>query len=98
MNVAFTRARSKLIIVGSRTTLMGTPLLASFFDLMEEHDWILTLPPNAHLLHAPVPSEVPTKRIRPDDDTGGSVKRVRTRTGGEGILRGHPILKDLFDQ
>ncbi|KAI0635451.1 Dna2-domain-containing protein [Trametes polyzona] len=51
MNVSFTRARSKLIIIGSRKTLQGTPLLQEFFQLMDSQGWILTLPPDAHLLH-----------------------------------------------
>lgn len=96
MNVAFTRARSKLIIVGSRTTLMGTPLLASFFDLMQERDWILKLPPDAHLLHASAPSGTPTKRGRANYDSGGPTKKIRTGAVNEGVLKGRPILKDLL--
>lgn len=52
MNVAFTRARSKLVIFGSRSTLSRTPLLESFFQLMEGEGWILQLPGNAHEAHA----------------------------------------------
>ncbi|KAF9010450.1 Dna2-domain-containing protein [Hymenopellis radicata] len=52
MNVSFTRARSKLIIFGSRKTLQGTPLLKEFFVLMESKDWILQLPAGAHASHA----------------------------------------------
>ena len=52
MNVAFTRARSKLVIFGSRSTLARTPLLKSFFQLMEGEGWILRLPRDAHEAHA----------------------------------------------
>jgi DNA replication ATP-dependent helicase Dna2 len=52
MNVAFTRARSKLVIFGSRSTLAQVPLLESFFQLMEGEGWILRLPGNAHEAHA----------------------------------------------
>lgn len=75
---------------------MGTPLLASFFDLMQERDWILKLPPDAHLLHVAAPSETPTKRTRSTHDAGGPVKKIRTGAVDEGVLRGHPILKDLL--
>lgn len=51
MNVSFTRARSKLVIFGSRSTLRGDPLLAQFFELMESQGWVYDLPPDAHLVH-----------------------------------------------
>jgi len=54
MNVSFTRARSKLVILGSRKTLQREPLLAHFFDLMEGQGWILTLPLGADVAHAGV--------------------------------------------
>jgi DNA replication ATP-dependent helicase Dna2 len=52
MNVAFTRARSKLVIFGSRSTLARTSLLESFFELMEGEGWIVQLPRDAHEAHA----------------------------------------------
>ncbi|KAJ2918121.1 hypothetical protein MD484_g2295, partial [Candolleomyces efflorescens] len=51
MNVSFTRARSKLVIFGSRKTLKGDALLGQFFELMEGRGWVYELPPNAHLVH-----------------------------------------------
>lgn len=96
MNVAFTRARSKLIIIGSRTTLMGTPLLASFFDLMQERDWILQLPPDAHRLHDSVLPNAASKKRNRSEDAGGSIKKMRTCAGEEGILKGRPLLTDIF--
>ncbi|OSD07732.1 Dna2-domain-containing protein [Trametes coccinea BRFM310] len=93
MNVSFTRARSKLIIVGSRKTLQGAPLLSEFFDLMDNQGWILTLPPDAHLMHDFAAARRNTPKKRPakemvDDGTnedsaplrgseGGSVKRSK---------------------
>jgi DNA replication ATP-dependent helicase Dna2 len=52
MNVSFTRARSKLIIIGSRKTLQSAPLLSEFFTLMDSKKWILPLPPNADKMHS----------------------------------------------
>ncbi|KAF8960597.1 AAA domain-containing protein [Flammula alnicola] len=54
MNVSFTRARKKLVIIGSRKTLQREPLLVQFFELMQEQGWIVPLPPAAHLMHASV--------------------------------------------
>ena len=52
MNVSFTRARSKLIIIGSRKTLQSAPLLSEFFTLMDDKRWMLPLPPNADKMHS----------------------------------------------
>lgn len=51
INVAFTRARTKLIILGSKSTLQGDPLLGRFIEMMEEKSWMYNLPPEAHTLH-----------------------------------------------
>ncbi|KAL8830469.1 MAG: hypothetical protein Q9170_005722 [Blastenia crenularia] len=47
VNVALTRARTKLLILGSRSTLMGNELLEQFVKLMDEKKWIYNLPPGA---------------------------------------------------
>ncbi|CAG7851815.1 DNA replication ATP-dependent helicase/nuclease dna2 Includes: RecName: Full=DNA replication nuclease dna2; Includes: RecName: Full=DNA replication ATP-dependent helicase dna2 [Serendipita indica DSM 11827] len=53
LNVSFTRARSKLIIIGSRGILDGTKLLQESFGLMGREDWMYKLPKDAHLMHDP---------------------------------------------
>lgn len=46
VNVAFTRARTKLLIVGSKTTLReGNELLGRFVKLMDGKGWCYNLPP-----------------------------------------------------
>lgn len=50
INVAFTRAKTKLLVVGSRSTLKGSgceEMLARFIGLMEQRCWIYDLPPDA---------------------------------------------------
>ena len=49
--MAFSRAKQKLVVVGSRRTLRASHLLGSFVRLVEERGWCLELPPNAHLLY-----------------------------------------------
>ena len=44
LNVCFTRAKQKLVIFGSRSTLTATPLLSRFFELLEGKSWIYALP------------------------------------------------------
>ena len=43
INVCFTRARTKLVILGSRDTLESLPLLRDFFDLIDGRGWMYTL-------------------------------------------------------
>nr|XP_036587856.1 DNA replication ATP-dependent helicase Dna2 [Colletotrichum truncatum]KAF6798997.1 DNA replication ATP-dependent helicase Dna2 [Colletotrichum truncatum] len=50
INVAFTRAKTKLLVVGSKNTLKGSgreEMLSKFISLMEERDWIYDLPADA---------------------------------------------------
>ena len=54
-NVAFTRAKKKLIFVGSVSTLVGSPILDSLFRLIEPKGWIYSLPPNAHETSPDIP-------------------------------------------
>lgn len=50
INVAFTRAKTKLLVVGSKSTLKGSgceEMLARFIGLMESRCWIYDLRPDA---------------------------------------------------
>lgn len=50
INVAFTRAKTKLLVVGSRGTLKGAgdqEMLSRFIKLMESRDWVYDLPADA---------------------------------------------------
>lgn len=105
LNVSFTRARSKLIIVGSRKTLQGTPLLNEFFGLMENQGWILRLQPGADLLHAEAFGIKlnGSKRGANDENTNlmdRQPKKLKTRKigGDDGLLRGRPLLQDLLNE
>ncbi|KAH9914176.1 Dna2-domain-containing protein [Epithele typhae] len=104
MNVSFTRSRSKLVVVGSRKTLQAEPLFSRFFELMEGQDWILALPPDAHLMHDFNDIEgTPKKRTAadmlhedsaPSQERAGSAKKSKS---GEGILKGRPLLRDVVN-
>lgn len=47
VNVALTRARTKLLVLGSRSTLIGNELLNDFIKLMEEKEWWYEMPVGA---------------------------------------------------
>lgn len=51
INVSFTRAKKKLVVFGSQSTLKQDALLRKFFDLMAERQWIRPLPSGADSLH-----------------------------------------------
>ncbi|KAG7440565.1 Dna2-domain-containing protein [Guyanagaster necrorhizus] len=108
MNVSFTRARSKLIIFGSRNTLQDAPLLKEFFTLMEEQKWIVQLPPKADISHARA-FDVATSPKRVVEDVIGQRKenadctrpqkklKVKKGVTEAGLLRSRPILRDLVN-
>ena len=52
VNVAFTRARSKLIILGSRQTLRNNELLAKFLSIVQDNAWMVELPKDADTCHS----------------------------------------------
>ena len=47
VNVALTRARTKLLILGSRSTIVGNDLLRDFVTFMESKSWLYDLPASA---------------------------------------------------
>ena len=47
LNVAFTRAKSKLIIIGSRKTLETASALNAFLKLLDDNNWSYVLPSSA---------------------------------------------------
>lgn len=47
INVAITRAKLKLLLLGDACTLRSIPLFARLVDLVRERGWYLQLPPDA---------------------------------------------------
>lgn len=47
INVAITRAKSKLLLLGDATTLRSIPLFARLLDLVRQRGWYLQLPADA---------------------------------------------------
>ena len=78
VNVAVTRARSKLVIIGSKTTLGGSqvPILEGIVRLMNERKWILDLPPKA--LDAHLFQSLPTQTQMTTQGQKASTKSPQT--------------------
>lgn len=64
VNVAVTRAKRKLILIGSLATLKGSLLLQELFDLLERKDWVQSLPYDAHKLYEFVAKSSQTSPVK----------------------------------
>ena len=93
INVSFTRAKKKLVIFGSATTMGSDKLLRSFLDLMEKKNWILRLKAGSEKSHL-LPSVGGT--IGPVGEEK-EVKVKREVKMEKGILSGRPFLKEALD-
>ncbi|KAI0029725.1 Dna2-domain-containing protein [Vararia minispora EC-137] len=106
MNVAFTRARSKLIIIGSWATLQLSDILFSFLNFAAEKGWVLTLPPKAHALHTVATKPSLKRAQRSDDEIENEVTTSVPATPEKGTKKrkgavmpgGIGILKDLRNE
>ena len=86
MNVSFTRARRKLIIFGSQSTLQADQLLHDFFLLMESRGWILQLPPGSFDVHRGAfdkPTDKPASHRRDTSLSCTPSKRFAETDGGK---------------
>ena len=89
INVALTRARAKLIVIGSRKTLATEPLLAQFLKLMVEQRWIMLLPKGAESAH---PIVVRQASYDPAVDGGTRKRRIV-----DAVLKGRGMLRDVVN-
>jgi DNA replication ATP-dependent helicase Dna2 len=84
VNVAFTRAQTKLLVVGSRSTLRdGNDLLRKYIRLVEGKDWVYNLPSGAVDKHVfpswPIQSQFMSPgTARPPGSAHGKVKTKNT--------------------
>lgn len=97
INVAVTRARSKLVMIGSASTLSGDALLEKLLRLLGSKKWVVDLPGNAAEGHAfdiaatgislPTPGKTPAKRgpIHADEGQARDVKMRKALTMKKGI-------------
>ena len=87
VNVAFTRARSKMVILGSKRTLCGNELLRRFVALVEEKGWRYDLPAGAAEAHGELGVDSSVTRMSPgktsprkkSPNKGRSLKRSASR-------------------
>ncbi|KAJ2316408.1 DNA replication endonuclease-helicase Dna2 [Coemansia sp. RSA 2704] len=80
INVAITRARDKLIMVGSRSTLARSPLLRAMVDILAADNCVVRIPGSAA-----IPDPEPTKKP--------AVVRGRAP---DALLKGRPIIQNII--
>ncbi|KAJ3062291.1 Tripartite DNA replication factor, partial [Podochytrium sp. JEL0797] len=93
LNVAFTRAKQKLIIFGSKSTLSGTLAFTEFLQIVQDKQWTLALPKDAHLFH-----EASVARESVVSGCKGEPKGIKVNTlGVSGIKRFSPLARDILN-
>ncbi|KAF5608779.1 DNA replication ATP-dependent helicase Dna2 [Fusarium subglutinans] len=112
INVAFTRAKTKLLVVGSKSTLKGSgsdSMLSQFISLMEDRNWIYEMPANALVNHyfddfgTQITATGPTQRIKsPRKKASGKENRRRSpktaRISDKALLKGKLITRDILNE
>jgi DNA replication ATP-dependent helicase Dna2 len=103
VNVALTRARSKLVVLGSGKTLQNNELLAKFLGLVDEKGWSVDLPKDADVCHlfnfsSQVASEIiSTGKSTPAKKVAKASPKIKTPMASPQKLAGTPqsgILKE----
>ena len=98
VNVAFTRAKSKLIIFGSRSTIRETQPLDKFVHLVETKGWVYQIP-SREIGKSPrkeSPRKVLAKENIPPSADGSSKKIMKIN--GSTVLKGRPVLWDIVNE
>jgi DNA replication ATP-dependent helicase Dna2 len=96
INVALTRARKKLIIVGSRSTLSRSKLLLQLWNLMEKNSWTMSLSADELRQHQNLVSTVFAPSVRSATTT--PVKRKTSNASQSVILRQKRVLLDVVNE
>lgn len=111
INVAFTRAKTKLLVVGSKSTLKGSgsdSMLSQFISLMEDRNWIYEMPANALENHyfedfgtqittagATQKTKSPKRKAVGKENRRHSPKRARI--SDKALLKGKLITRDILN-
>lgn len=86
INVAMTRSKTKLIILGSESTIREENLLNSFTSLIQEKGWIYNLKPNCMDVYE-----------FNDCRENASKKNIEREKGNYEIVKKNPLLRDILN-
>ncbi|GAV53204.1 hypothetical protein ZYGR_0AI04880 [Zygosaccharomyces rouxii] len=104
VNVAMTRAKSKLIIIGSRATVTSVPQMARLINFLNSKNWIYNLPRHFRDLHkfptsspsSSFPHSSPEKSMSYQGSNDTERKGARNFTASSQITKNHPIIKQTL--
>ncbi|GAA5923588.1 hypothetical protein JCM1841_001292 [Sporobolomyces salmonicolor] len=107
VNVCLTRAKAKLVVFGSRSTLAHVALLQQFFDLVADRGWVYTLPGSVKASLLEVKSGEVKKEEEEEEDEKPVVKRLeeadeqqpkkRRRKGAGALVLSRPLACDIVN-
>lgn len=89
INVALTRSKSKLIILGSKSTMNNADTIKTFLRLIEKKGWLYDLPQGANKIYE-FPSSLNIKSS--NNTTQFSSQNIINPT----IVKNHPIINDII--
>lgn len=91
LNVSFTRAKSKLIVIGSSETLESAVAVNEFLKLMKKNGWIFNIPKGGlEMYDVCMPSM--------NSSTVSSNKPKETKINYNKLLQNRPILKEIINE
>lgn len=95
VNVAMTRAKSKLIIIGSKSTIGSVPEIKSFVNLLEERNWVYTMCKDALYKY-----KFPDRSNAIDEARKGCGKRTGAKpiTSKSKFVSDKPIIKEILQE
>ncbi|CUM63448.1 uncharacterized protein PRCAT00001023001 [Priceomyces carsonii] len=93
VNVAITRSKSKLIILGSKSTLSSAESTRSFVEVLSEKGWVYDLPFNASQFY-----DFPSSTFSSQNSTKrNSVKINGSQIVNSKLIKEHPIIRDIIN-
>ncbi|SCU81547.1 LAME_0B07602g1_1 [Lachancea meyersii CBS 8951] len=94
VNVAMTRAKAKLLIVGSKSTVGSVETISGFVDFLETRGWIYTLPSDCLECY----NLVRNTQVGPmSPRVSGEPKPAGGITGDSKFARNKPVLRDILN-
>lgn len=107
INVAFTRAKTKLLVIGSKTTLKGSGsenMLSRFISLMEDRNWIYDMPPDGLENHyfedmgTQLTTHSPQKKTPRKGKENRRPTPRKARISDKALLKGKVITRDILNE
>lgn len=92
VNVAITRSKSKLIILGSKSTLKSVKMLEAFMALIESRGWMYDLPPYADKFYEFAFMESLSNPVR-----NVKSKVNQNLTQDSRIINNNPLIRDIIN-